>query len=482
MRRFVVSSAVSVLLAASVGGAAPRAAATTSWTFSGPEGGRVANIAVAASHPATIYVTLDDESGHPLVSKSTDSGATWSDAGTGIGAASFELEAVVVDPTDEDRAYLAAFDTVYRTTNGGGLWTMPSTDLSGQFVLDLVINPDDPDILYAATATSGVWKTTNGGDDWHQKDSGLPAHSNVQDLAISASNPAVVYAGTLDAVYKTNDGAASWTKKNSGISGSTRALAVDPDHSQTAYAGTDSGVYLTTDGGSSWSKSNSGIPSGKRNVYSLLVDPDHTNRVYAGTLPGGLYASTDGADTWEARNTGLTYKGPLALALNPNSTGVLYAGTQGGLFKSTDHGNDWDGSSTGMERTHTNVLAVNPGDADEVFQAVEGGGFLKSTNGGDSWSVHNSTIGSGGVRLRTVAENPNNHSILYVGGLMGDTNIAKSTDKGSTWDLQDSATLFNPEHIEISRPTRASSGPGTPSRGCGGPRTAARTGRNGRTA
>ena len=148
------------------------------------------------------------------------------------------------------------------------------------------MNPNNPDVLYAATQNSKVWKSTDGGDNWQQKASGIPA-TIVRHLAVSASNPSVVYAATDDGVYKTTNGGGSWTKKNSGVSGSQASIAVDPTDSGTAFVGTETGLFRTTDGGSNWSASQSGIPSADRDVRSLLIDPGHPAKVYAGTDPGG---------------------------------------------------------------------------------------------------------------------------------------------------------------------------------------------------
>ena len=447
MRRFLTCVFVLTLAAGLLAGGAGPAGAVTQWEFSGPPGGSVEHIAVAPSDPSTIYVTLDNRAGDAGVSKTTDGGAHWADASTGL-VNPFLLNGLVVDPTDADRVFIGSFDGVQRTVNGGGSWTTPSTDLNGAVVEDVAMNPNNPDVLYAATQNSKVWKSTDGGDNWQPKASGIPT-TTVRHLSISASNPSVVYASTDDGVYKTTNGGGSWTKKNSGVSGFQASIAVDPTDSGTAFVGTENGLFRTTDGGSHWSASQSGIPVADRDVRSLLIDPDHPARVYAGADPGGLFASTNGGVTWTARNSGLDYRGVFALALDPSNTAKLYAGTLGGIFRSTNHGNAWNARNTGLHRTLANSVAVNPGNPDVVYIAAEGGGILKTTDGGVTWSPHNADIAPGGALVRAVAVDPQHHSTVFIGGLL-DHPIAKSTDGGLNWQFEPSAAVLNPVDIAVS--------------------------------
>jgi hypothetical protein len=94
-----------------------------------------------------------------------------------------------------------------------------------------------------------------------------------------------------------------------------------------------SGVSKSTDGGATWSESTlvSGLTS--PTVRAIAVDPNNSNIIYAGTEGGGVFKSTDGGSTWVAINTELTNTTVWSLAVDPNNSKIVYAGTRGGIFK-----------------------------------------------------------------------------------------------------------------------------------------------------
>ncbi len=177
--------------------------------------------------PDTLWVgTGEDNSsrssygGHGVF-RSDDRGATWRHMGLGD---SDRIGRIRVDPRDSNRVYVAVLGKlytpggergIYRTLDGGAKWEqvlvadLPADDTYAGFV-DLVLDPANPDALYAAAwersrrpwdfvesgAASGIWKSTNGGDDWTKLSGGFPQGDHVGriGLAVSASQPGTIYA------------------------------------------------------------------------------------------------------------------------------------------------------------------------------------------------------------------------------------------------------------------------------------------------
>src|SRR5512139_2580659 len=80
-------------------------------------------------------------------------------------------------------------------------------------------------------------------------------------------------------------------------------------------------------------------------VLALAIDPFTPSILYAGTDGSGLFKSTDGGETWNAANSGLLDADLrfTALAIDPDTPATLYAGSYGGgTFKSTDRGESWN--------------------------------------------------------------------------------------------------------------------------------------------
>jgi photosystem II stability/assembly factor-like uncharacterized protein len=114
--------------------------------------------------------------------------------------------ALAIDPTNPQVLYAGTDgDGVFKTTDGGASWSAASSGLTYFYILSLAIDPTNPQVLYAGTDGCGVFKTTDGGSSWSEASSGL-ANSNVLSLAIDPSNPQLLYAGTDGGVFKTTNG------------------------------------------------------------------------------------------------------------------------------------------------------------------------------------------------------------------------------------------------------------------------------------
>ena len=87
-------------------------------------------------------------------------------------------------------------------------------------------------------------------------------------------------------------------------------------------------MFKSTNGGGNWTAVNTGLP--ETYVYALAIDPATPTILYAGTYGGGVFKSTNGGGNWSAFNTGLTNTTVYALAIDPETPALLYAGTVGG--------------------------------------------------------------------------------------------------------------------------------------------------------
>jgi hypothetical protein len=109
----------------------------------------------------------------------------------------------------------------------------------GGRIWSLAADPDDPDVLYAATG-AGVWTSRNRGGTWQPANEGLTDQA-VLSLAIAPSRTRQLYAGTFTGrVFRTSDGAASWSDAGSGLfpQAAVASLVIDPRNPDVVYAGT----------------------------------------------------------------------------------------------------------------------------------------------------------------------------------------------------------------------------------------------------
>ena len=243
------------------------------------------DVAIAPSDPDIVYAGTGEQQNRQSTSwgngvyRSNDAGATWEHLGLDE---THHTGRVRVHPSNPDIVYVAALGNlwrsspdrgVYRSRDGGRSWDKVLYVDEHTGAVDLVIDPSDPDVLYAAMYQrqrrtwgfngggpgSGVYKTTDGGDSWRELTDGLPAGDKGRiGIAISATNPQV--------------------------------LNMLMQHSE------DGGGYRSEDGGESWEKvSDQNI---RPMYYShIFIDPTNEDRVY--TLATSSHRSEDGGRTFE---------------------------------------------------------------------------------------------------------------------------------------------------------------------------------------
>jgi photosystem II stability/assembly factor-like uncharacterized protein len=184
------------------------------------------------------------------------------------------------------RLLAATSKGVIRSADGGRTWMQPMPG-STEEVHDLVMSPNDPDLIVAATP-SGYFRSTDGGEIWTQVSSALEVTPHA--LAFVPSDDRVLYATTSGGLLRSRDQGATWRRVNGGLPHSDlTGLAVKPD-GRTIYVSdfTWGGIFRSVDGGLTWSR----MPTdglGSDRVWTLSVDPAAPERLLAAPSAGGLH-------------------------------------------------------------------------------------------------------------------------------------------------------------------------------------------------
>ena len=211
---------------------------------------------------------------------------------------------------------------IWKTTDAGQSWENKTPDLSNIAVTTLAQATANPDIIYAGTGESfasdgidgdGIFKSTDGGDTWTQLASTANTEDfgNVNRVVVDPDNPDLVLAATVNSaisgnfrsgIYRSFDGGVSWTQVYQGVA-SVEQIVDTPGNFNVLYATENGvGVIKSTDAGQSWENASNGLaPSGR---LELAVSPTNTQRLFAsveGTLSGNgsdLYISDNAGATW----------------------------------------------------------------------------------------------------------------------------------------------------------------------------------------
>jgi photosystem II stability/assembly factor-like uncharacterized protein len=154
--------------------------------------------------------------------------------------------------------------------------------------------------------------------------------------------------------------------------------------------------------------------------YAVAVDPTSAAVAYAG-LGNGAYKTTDHGATW-TKLTGIgSFNG---MAIDPTNTQNLYAGN-GAVFHSTNGGTSWTQMTNGLpSAVNYTVFAIDPKTPATVYVGAATSGFYRSTNGGESWSL----LGLAGMTPLAVSIDPTTPTTMYVGVKAG--GLYKTTTGG----------------------------------------------------
>ena len=302
---------------------------------------------------------------------------------SGIG----RIDCIAFHPQDSSIYWVGApSGGLWQTTNDGKSWHTSSDDWEGLGISDILIDPAKPDTMYVATGdrdhyavhSYGILKTVNGGQTWSP--SGLSNLSRIYKLLMDPDDAQIIFAATVSGLYRSADGGQNWALIPSIPEQNIFDIAFKPGQNDTIYTiAYDAvydydisqyirtfGFYRSLDNGLTFEELALPFPGSDINRAEIGVTAHAPDHVYlycsdaATSTLYGLYKSVENGENFTK------IADPSDPVVHPeNSTALtitnvlLYQGWY-----------DW-------------TMQVNPMDSAEMY--LGGAGMIRTFDGGDTW-------------------------------------------------------------------------------------------------
>lgn len=433
----------------------------------------VGALAVSRSNPNIIYVGTGEAALRSNISagngvyKSTDGGHNWRHVGLDK---TRHIGKIWIDPSNPKHVLVAALGSIYKPNKDGGIYL--STDGGSRWNkvlyvnnrtggIDLVADPMNPKILYAAMwevwrtpwhlnsggPGSGIYKSTDGGRTWHHLSGhGLPQGTLGRiGLAVSKNDDGQQVYALIEAknggVYRSDDGGKTWQWVNNNQLLRQRPfyftkIFVNPASPNTVYV-LDRGFFKSTDQGEHFALAS--MQGGDN--HDFWVNPVHPRYMIEGNDQGAVI-STDGGRSWT-----IPYNEPIAQMYHVNTDNrypyELYGEQQDSgslIIPSMSFSGRICGLTTTVGGGESGYVIPKPGDPNIIFADTYAGQLTrynrktKSLKEVSPWPYdsHGEAAAEQKYRFTWIAPlafSPENPNVLYMGSQV----LFKSTDDGNSW-------------------------------------------------
>lgn len=376
--------------------------------------GRISDVDIHPDNENIWYVAV----GSGGVWKTENSGTTWKPIFDNQSV--YSIGSVTIDPINPNRIWVgtgedtggrhASYgDGIYLSEDGGQSWKNMGLKKSER-ISTVIVHPNDSNVVYVAAhgplwskgGERGLYKTTDGGKSWDRL-LGDDEWTGVVDVVMDPRNPDRIYAATWQrhrtvaaymgggpntGLHKSEDGGESWVELKTGLPDDNMGkigLAISPQKPDEIYASIElerrtGGIFKSFDQGASWVKQSDAVAGGTGPHYyqELYASPHHYDRLYL--MNNYMIISDDGGKNYRRMNETNKHIDNHAIAFKKSDPDYVLVGTDGGLYESFDLTKSWKFVAN-LPVTQFYKVAV---DDAEPFYHVYGGTQDNNTKGGPS--------------------------------------------------------------------------------------------------
>ena len=337
--------------------------------------GRIADIAINPNNENQWYIAV----GSGGVWKTDNAGTTWTPIFDDQDC--YSTGCITIDPQNDEHIWLGTGENVggrhvsigcgiYKSNDGGKSWQNMGLENS-EHLSKIIVHPESPDIVWVASqgplwskgGERGIFKTVDGGEHWDRV-LGDEEWVGATDLVIDPGNPDILYAATWQrhrtvaaylgggpgtGLYKSLDGGENWIPLQKGLPKSNMGkigLAISPHDPNVLYAAVEldhrsGAVYRSENGGASWQKMSETVSgaTGPHYYQELYACPHEFDRIYL--MDVRTQVSDDGGKTFRRLNEKYKHSDNHAMAFKADEPDYIMMATDGGLYESYDLAQNW---------------------------------------------------------------------------------------------------------------------------------------------
>jgi hypothetical protein len=388
--------------------------------------------------------------------RTTNAGASWQEVIAGD-----IFTSVAFSPSSPNVVYAGSARAFYRSEDSGATWSQFAKASGWEWgppgiragvPIDVTVDPDDPNVLFANNYGGGVFRSLDGARTWEVWSRGYSG-AEIHSLAVADARAGTVYAIGRSGPFRSPNYGVEWIGIGNGAATFPEwyAVAAQPTSSDVVLISDEhQGVILrSSDAGDDFVEvlrhpdADAADPRRRQGFKAIAFAPSDPSVVYAGaakergtidaSVPAGrtLYRSIDGGATFTSPTAALDGRNIHRLVVDGSNADVVWAATSEGAYKTTDGGVTW--APAGLKNKDVIAVAVDPSDANAVVASVRDVGIFVSADGGATWpgGPFNAGFTNPNPRIVALIFDPAAPGLLYAADFY--SGVYSSTDGGKSW-------------------------------------------------
>jgi photosystem II stability/assembly factor-like uncharacterized protein len=413
------------------------------------------------------YYNIDTMNGNGML-KSLDRGVTWTPVASTTNDVRFNnVSRILVSPTDPDtvivsttlgryKGDLTPESNIFKSTDGGATWTVKHTEVGGSAfttprITQLIADPNDFSVQYAAIDQGGIMKSTDAGETWNDINNGIGFTGGRFEIAISPVDSDYLYAsaeGSSHAeLWVSWNGGATWNETFEAFGGEPNwlggqgwydnAIVCHPTDPTIVYVGGPQLYQITLAGIGSTSRNTSALasywfPHPDHHVLTI-VEPSGGGWYLLGTNDGGVTRTASGSTGFTMPTDGMVTTQFYGIDKRPGASAYVGGTQDNGTWLSPvdpDETSAWT-PVIGGDGYETSWHFDDP---QKIIGGYQYNGLNRSLDGGQTWTSATSGLadtGSGAAPFITkIGKSAKRPDHLFA---VGSNGIWRSTDFGGSW-------------------------------------------------